>query len=172
MKKAMFVLFIIVFNIISCSKKSSGFEDVKTLYQKSENIIKSKNRDTIKKFITEISPDKGTLFYMNKNKCLYYDFPNNYINNDTALDSLIEDRTTELYNFSLKLDRENKLSNFKFVEFMVDAKPVMMDSECVGVYFTEPTGIFDSKGEKFHLKFGEFLKINDKWKSLSSYEVD
>lgn len=174
--KSIKFLFVAVISIVtffySCSSGSKGFDDIEVLYKESVEVLRSKDKEKIGKFIDKIMPDRGTIGYMNKNNCLYRGIPKHINAESGLLDSLRIFYTEKFYNYSEYLNTILDLQELKIIEFDKSGEPeILYESGCEEILFDEVHVTCGSKNDTIRYSFGEFLKVDGKWKTFTDFKL-
>ncbi len=159
--------------LVACNEPQKGYNDITVLYKESVEVLKTKDREKIEKFILSISPDETTVNYFNKYHWDYAGFPEYITGHPAYLGKMNQLSVNDFYNYALKLDQTIDLKNLKIIGF---TSSDTLESITIGkqgpqvLYYEEFIKCTDGK-DTFRYSFGELLKIDGKWKRFTEYKL-
>jgi hypothetical protein len=158
--------------LVSCKKKSTGYDDITKLYEASMTALQSKDSNQIKRFAKDLLPDDGTIAAMKRKNFHYRGLPEGLEEHPDDLEFWREQLSRRLLRFSAELEGRGILKDLKFIGFDDNPDPEPLDEkEAKDILFTEPFGLFAAPTDTIEYKLGELLKVNGKWKSFTEEKL-
>ena len=145
--------------------QSQGYENLDTLY--SDFVSSLKLNDTeLKKYCFKITPDAGTIKYMEKNNFSYRGIPEELKKQNIAVSLIGEKYFESVSYFKQKLVANNQLNTLVYIGR--ENKGEELFDKRLGIYATETFITMKSGNDTIRCKLGEMFKIDGKWKSFTS----
>jgi hypothetical protein len=158
-------VFLAVATFMSCGEsKSEGYEDLDVLYKDFVINLKSSEAN-LKDYCMKITPDKGTVAFMKKNKFSYRGIPEELERQKLAVSIIGEKYYERVLSFKENLKRNNHLENLQYIGREREGEELY--NKDLGIYATETFILMRSNSDTIRCKLGEMFKVGGKWKSFT-----
>lgn len=165
-KKTLFIFLMLNLAFLtSCKSQSQGYSNLDSLY--ADFVINLKCSDeNLKQYCYKITPDAGTIIFMEKNNFSYRGIPEGLKKQNVDV-KVIGDRYYEMVlGFKQSLIEKKQLENLKYIGREEQGEELF--NKQLGIYVTETFILLKSENDTIRCKLGEMFKIDGKWKSFTS----
>lgn len=150
---------------MSCGEgKSEGYENLDVLYKDFVVNLKSSEKN-LKEYCMKITPDKGTVAFMKKNKFSYRGIPEELEKQKLDVSIIGEKYYERVLNFKEDLKAENRLETLQYIGREREGEELY--NKELGIYATETFILMRSNTDTIRCKLGEMFKVDGKWKSFT-----